>query len=232
MEQRDYAQPDVAERGTAALDLTSDTGRLEAFSDGVFAIAITLLVLNLHVPSPNPRQPLVVALAAQWPTYAAYLISFAFILIMWVNHHRMFKYIARTDHGLLLCNGVLLLFVTVVPFPTSLLSVYLGNGGATFTDQVTAAVVYQASYFFIALAFNLVWFWAARGHRLLDGRLHPSYADTVSKRYRWGPVSYLVCVAVAFWSPFASLLLNAAIAIFWAWPTGEAHPARQSSAPM
>ena len=235
MEQPDYTRPDVAERTDTASDITTgDTGRLEAFSDGVFAIAITLLVLNLRVPDPNTlqRQSLAGALGQQWPTYAAYLISFAFILIMWVNHHRMFKYIARADHNLLIFNGVLLLFVTVVPFPTSLLSEYLGNSQARRADQVTAAVVYQGTYVLLALAFNLVWFWAARGRRLLDGRLHPSFADTVSKRFRWGPVSYLVCVALAFWSPYASLLLNAALAIFWAWPSGAPRPQRRVSEAM
>ena len=219
MKHRDFMRPEVAAREDNSLDLTGDTGRLEAFSDGVFAIAVTLLVLDLHVPPPDQTSNLVVALMKQWPTYAAYIISFAFILIMWVNHHRMFKYIARTDHGLLICNGVLLLFVTVVPFPTSLLATYLTES-ANHGNQVVAAVVYQGTYVLLALAFNLVWFWAAHDRRLLDNSLHPQLADTVTKRFRWGPASYLLCVVVAFVSPYASLVLNAALAIFWAWPSG------------
>lgn len=231
MQQPDYTRPDVAASTDIASNLTGDTGRLEAFSDGVFAIAITLLVLNLHVPDPQTLrgQSLAGALGQQWPTYAAYLISFAFILIMWVNHHRMFKYIARTDHGLLIFNGVLLLFITVVPFPTSLLSTYLVNSD-NHSDQVTAAVAYQGTYFLIALAFNLVWFWAARGHRLLDESVRARAADTTSRRYRLGPILYLLCIAPAFVNIYASLLGNAALALFWAWPNSGPRDPRTDDA--
>lgn len=230
--ENDFRRSMVATGEDTTFEPTSDTGRLEAFSDGVFAIAVTLLVLNLHVPNPGEsNNSLLVNLVRQWPTYVAYAISFTFILIMWVNHHRMFKCIARTDHGLLIFNGVLLLFVTVVPFPTSLLSTYLvesHNRG----DQVTAAVMYQGTYVALALAFNLVWLWAARGRRLLDGRLHPQYAETVTRRFRWGPASYLLCVVIAFWSPYASLALNAALAVYWAWPNPAPARGRGASETM
>src|SRR6266496_5950399 len=116
--------------------MSSETSRIEAFSDGVFAIAITLLILDVHVP-PASQANLGRALARQWPTYAAYLISFAFIGIMWVNHHRLFNHIRRSDNGLMFQNLLLLLGVTFVPFPTALLAAHFGA-----TDKTVAAVVF------------------------------------------------------------------------------------------
>ena len=104
------------------------TQRLEAFSDGVFAIAITLLILDVRVPRDLPETTrLIDALLANWPSYFAFLTSFATIGIMWVNHHRLFGCIARADHGLLIWNGLLLLGITFVPFPTALIAEYIGH---------------------------------------------------------------------------------------------------------
>lgn len=234
MQDEEYTRTETAERDDAPFDLIGSTSRLEAFSDGVFAIAVTLLVLNLHVPALSELKDngqvisLATALLKQWPSYVAYIISFAFILIMWVNHHRMLKYIARADHGLLLFNGVLLFLVTLVPFPTSLLATYLGNNDATHRDQMTAAVVYSGTYFLIAIAFNLVWFWAARDRRLLEEHLHPRHAEEVTRRYRFGPLLYLLCVILAFVNVYASLGLNVVLAIFFAWP-GQAELVRRNT---
>src|SRR6266478_238687 len=103
------------------MDSARETGRLEAFSDGVFAIAITLLVLDLKVPA---EPPLLDGLLSQWSVYLAYIISFIFILIMWINHHRMFEHIVRSDSTFMLLNGLLLLGITVVPFPTNIVARY------------------------------------------------------------------------------------------------------------
>jgi len=111
----------------------NETGRLEAFSDGVIAVAITLLVLDIKVPHATDLGggTLLRALSHQWPVYLAYLTSFATILVMWLNHHNLFKQIKRVDHTLLLLNGLLLLGVTLVPFPTALIGgVYPGTAGA------------------------------------------------------------------------------------------------------
>lgn len=226
-------QIDIAGRDDTSFAPSSDTGRLEAFSDGVFAIAVTLLVLNLHVPEPSGLNghPLYSALRQQGWAYVAYIISFAFILIMWINHHRMLKYIGRADHGLLVFNGVLLFFVTLVPFPTSLLATYLGEGAANHGNQVTAAVVYSGTYFLTAIAFNLVWFWAAHDRRLLDERLHPRHAEEVTRRYRVGPLLYLLCVALAFINIYASVGLNVVLAIFFAWPGAAELVRRNRSKP-
>jgi uncharacterized membrane protein len=134
------------------------TGRLEAFSDGVFAIAITLLVLDLHVPrsSDSPTgQLLGAALLRQWPAYFAYATSFVTILIMWVNHHHIIARLAKADHTFLFLNGLLLMAVSVVPFPTSIPAEYLQRPG-----QTVAAAVYTGTFVVLALVYNLWWHYA------------------------------------------------------------------------
>ena len=186
------------------------TDRVEAFSDGVFAIAITLLVLDLKVP---PSPPLVPALLAQWPTYVAYLISFVFILIMWINHHRMFEHVGRIDSTFLLLNGMLLLGITVLPFPTSMVAQYIFT-----TDQTAATAIYSGWFFLIAIAFNLMWRYVVGSGLLLEGDERAELAHIITRRFRWGPLAYFLAFALAFvWVP-ASLGLNVALAIFYALP--------------
>src|SRR5437870_12237071 len=108
--------------------LTAETSRIEAVSDGVFAIAITLLILDIKIP-PAGGGDLYVELIGQWPSYFSFLVSFAFIGIMWMNHHRLFTHIARSDDVLLILNLLLLLGVVVVPFPTAVLALHLGQAG-------------------------------------------------------------------------------------------------------
>src|SRR5882724_3607187 len=104
------------------------TGRLEAFSDGVLAIAITLLVLNIHVPSPGHGTTLGHELAVQWPSYAAYTVSFLTIGIIWVNHHAMIRRLGAVDHTIMILNLLLLLCVGALPFTTALVAAYLKEG--------------------------------------------------------------------------------------------------------
>ena len=141
--------------------MNTETTRVEAFSDGVFAIAITLLILEIKVPSPGSGE-LSAQLLRQWPSYVSYLISFAFIGIMWMNHHRLFTHIERCDDLLLIFNLLLLLGITTVPFPTSVLAAHLGRPG-----QRTAALLFNATYFVIAVFFNLLWRYAASRPRHL-----------------------------------------------------------------
>jgi uncharacterized membrane protein len=133
----------------------SDTGRTEAFSDGVLAIAVTLLVLDLHVPLSNVlHEPLAVALADEWPAYAAYVTSFLIIGIIWVNHHAVFELVGRVDRRVLFLNLLLLMAVVAIPFATALLSEYLlaGNGNAR-----TAALVYSAVMLVMSFGFALLY---------------------------------------------------------------------------
>jgi uncharacterized membrane protein len=196
-----------------------ETGRLEAFSDGVFAIAITLLVLDLKVPKPSelPAGPgplgshgLLAALLTQWPTLLAYLTSFLSILVMWVNHHLLFSLIRRTDHLFLYLNGLLLLFVTFVPFPTALVAAYLQR-----REAAVAAALYSASYLAIAIVFNLLWRHASKGRRLLDRDASAAAIDEIDRSYRFGPPLYALALVLAFVNLTASLLTCLALAVFF-----------------
>lgn len=193
--------------------MTTETARVEAFSDGVFAIAITLLVLEIKIPSPGPT-PLAHQLLRQWPSYVSFVISFAFIGIMWLNHHRLFTHIRKCDDGLLLLNLLLLLGVTAVPFPTAVLAAHLRQPG-----ERTAVLLYNGTYVFIAICFNVLWRYAsAEKRRLLAADVGRRYVDHITRQYAFGPVLYLVCFALTYVSVAASLVLNAALACFFALP--------------
>jgi uncharacterized membrane protein len=191
--------------------MQSETARVEAFSDGVFAIAITLLILEIKVP-PIGQDHLAAALLRQWPSYLAFLMSFIYIGVMWINHHRMFTHIRKSDDVLLVLNLLLLLGVSVVPYPTAVLAQYLGG-----TDQRTAAVFYNATFVVIALFFNFLWRYAI-ARRLLDRSVNTAYAENISRQYAVGPIVYLICLGLAWVNVRASITLNAALAIFFALP--------------
>ncbi len=197
---------------------TADTTRLEAFSDGVFAVAITLLALDLRVPVPatlphGSHGGLVPVLLGQWPVYLAYGLSFLTILIMWINHHNLFRLIRRTDHLFLLLNGLLLLSVTTVPFATSLLATYLQQ-----PDKRVAQVVYGGVSLAMATAFNRMWAYASRDRRLLGPDVDERIVRGVTQAYRFGPPIYTVTVVLALFSAEASLALCILLAIFFALP--------------
>jgi uncharacterized membrane protein len=191
--------------------VAGETARTEAFSDGVFAIAITLLVLELKVPQ-GSGNGLAREHAAEWPSYVAFLLSFAFIGIMWVNHHRLFTIIRRCDNGLLFLNLLLLLGVTAVPFPTAVLAAYLATA-----ESRTAAALFNGTYLAIAIFFNVLWRYAV-SRRLLDTGIDPASSRAISKQYALGPLAYLVCFLAVWISTPASLGLNFALAIFFALP--------------
>ena len=190
-----------------------ETARLEAFSDGVFAIAMTLLVLDIKVPGPSELASagsLLAALCRQWPMYLAYFTSFATILVMWVNHHKLFCHIYWVDDPFLFLNGLLLLFVALVPFPTALVSEYLRHPQAT-----TAAAIYAGTYEAIAIAFNLLWFYASKEGRLLGPRADLAEARAITRQYRVGPIAYLAAFLLAFVSVPACLGLCLLLALFF-----------------
>ena len=196
-----------------------ETGRVEAFSDGVFAIAITLLILDIKVPplpaefavapSSQANEWLLGVLGRQWIGYVAYLMSFAVILVMWVNHHRIFTLLRRTDHAFLFWNGLLLMLVSIVPFPTSLLATYFATPAAK-----VAAAVYAGHGFVIALAFQGVWQHAIRHGRLLLPGTKAEVAR-LSAQYRFGPLMYLVAFLLAFVSATLSIGLCLLFAVFF-----------------
>lgn len=199
--------------------MPSETSRVEAFSDGVFAIAITLLILEIKIP-PVSQISLGRQLLQQWPSYVAFLMSFLFIGIMWINHHRLFTHIRRADNGLLFLNLLLLLGVSAVPFPTAVLATHAYAPGLR-----TAAAIYNGAYVLIALFFNLLWRYAvSRG--LLD-KESTEFEVSTSRQYLVGPLLYAICVGLVWISVPLSLALNAALAVFFALPahraTGRPH---------
>jgi uncharacterized membrane protein len=201
----------------------SDTGRVEAFSDGVFAVAITLLVLNLRVPlagvdvDKSGKPDLLSFLGTQWPSYLAYVASFLAILVIWINHHMLFKLIGRADRLLMLYNGLLLMLVTVVPFSTSLLAEYVTS---TDMNKRIVASVYSGVFILVSVFFNLLWRYAAKERRLLDDSAHPARVKGVTDSYRVGPIFYVVALALALVNIPASLVLDIVLAIYFALPHG------------
>ncbi len=197
-------------------DESKETGRVEAFSDGVFAIAITLLVLDVKVPrgeALGDSGKLVDALLHQWPSYVAFVASFLTILIMWVNHHNLMKVIKHTNHIFLLLNGLLLMWITLVPFPTALISEYMLQ-----PDAWVAAAVASGLSLLIAISYNLLWFYAVGGGRLLDQGSDMHLAGSITLRYLLGPVIYLISFAMAFINAAISIAIWAGIAIYFAIP--------------
>ncbi len=193
---------------------TGETTRIEAFSDGVFAIAITLLVLDIQVPHNLPAAAkLLEALLQQWPAYLAFVTSFATIGIMWINHHRLFHLIKRADHTLLLLNGLLLLGITFVPFPTAVIAEYVRH-----RDSSVAAMVYSGTFTVLAIIFNGLWLYASHHHRLLDAKADPRVVSSITRSYALGPPLYFVSFILALFSVPASLALTLFLAVFFALP--------------
>ncbi len=190
-----------------------ETGRIEAFSDGVFAIAITLLILEIrvpHLPAGSGAPALWAALGGLWPSYVAFLVSFLTIFIMWANHHAIFHLVAKADPRFLYANGFLLLLVTFVPFPTAILAEYLERPAAP-----AAAAFYAGTFVAIGVAFWLLWQTAIRGRRLLRPHVTEEMIAAFTKSYRLGVPGYLVAMAAAFVNVFVSVGICAVLAGLW-----------------
>src|ERR671930_1576020 len=166
--------------GKAGADSPSvhrDTGRLVAFSDAVFAITITLLILEIRPPTDYGN--LLHGLLALWPSYLAYAVSFLFIGQVWANHHVMFDHVRAADRVVLLLNTLLLMVVAFLPFATSVLAGALRSG----RGQRTAVVFYGIAFDVTALTFNAVWQYARR-HRLLSDDLDPAGSTAIGRRFQ------------------------------------------------
>lgn len=194
-----------------------ETGRLEAFSDGVFAVAITLLVLEIKTPKAAElaagHTSLLGALLTQWPSYLSYVLSFLTVLIMCTNHHRMFLYIRRVDNMFLLLNGVLLLFITLAPFPTSLLAEYIARPEAR-----TATMAYCGAFIAIGVGFNLMWIYASHNGRLLAKGYDRAAVKHMTRDYLMGPVVYVAALGLALFSVGASVALCYLLTFYFALP--------------
>ena len=185
------------------------TTRLETFSDGVFAIAATLLVLEFSVSATSgPR--LGHALLHLWPSYLAYVTSFLTIGIIWINHHYCVQTIARADRTLLFLNLLLLLTVGFLPFPTKLVAQYLQQPG-----EQTAAYAYAASFIAMSIVYNAWWRYASGGRRLIKESVPDSTVRAISRAFNPGVPMYGIVLLVAVFSPLASVVLTFAIAAFY-----------------
>jgi TMEM175 potassium channel family protein len=176
--------------------------RAEAFSDGVFAVAATVLVFALIVPRVGSGL-LAKALVDEWPSYAAYAISFFTIVVIWVNHHVTVDLIERFDRRLLFLNGLLLLTVAVIPFPTSVLASYLETGH----DQTTAAIAYGVTMSLMSIAFS--------AFNLYSRRFRKSYAPVDWLAFSTGLVLWPLATIFAFVSVGVALFLYAAVVAFY-----------------
>jgi uncharacterized membrane protein len=184
--------------------------RLEAFADGVFAIAATLLILNVDAQIPGDVRDLGASILHIWPSYLAYAVSFVTIGIMWVNHHTVMTQIDRTDRRFLFANIGLLMCIAFVPFPTRLVAEHIRGDGAR-----DAALVYGFTMVATAIMFNVTWFYASRGRRLLRPDADPAVVSGITRSYLPGPWIYLAAALLAFVSPAASVIAFLAIAALY-----------------
>jgi len=192
-----------------------ETGRIEAFSDGVFAVAITLLVLNIQPPGEHNLTDgqLLTKLGGDWSIYLAFITSFATIGIMWINHHRLFIHIKRSDNTLLLLNLLLLLAIIFIPFPTALMADYINQPG-----QHVAPLLYSGTFLFMAICFNLLWRYASYKNRLLDTNTNPQEVRAITGQYKYGPLFYIaICVLIVIYPP-VGIAANLLLTVFFAIP--------------
>jgi uncharacterized membrane protein len=196
--------------------MRSETARIEAFSDGVFAIAITLLIIEVRVPSHETAGALGHELLRLWPSYLAYLTSFLTIGVMWVNHHHVFSYIGRADRTLMFLNTLLLMLIAFVPFPTAVLAQFLRTDGAR-----AGAVLYGATMTVTAILFFVWWRYISAERRLIAEHVPDEEVADITKAYTPGTLLYGTATLLAFASPWVSAALYLLIAIFYALPLAQ-----------
>jgi len=199
-------------------------GRVEAFSDGVFAVAITLLIFNIQIEKAAPGG-LLRALLDAWPKYAAYVASFLTIGVMLMNHHGMFMRLARLDRPLIFLNLLLLMVIVFLPFSTA----QLGSNILVADDAKTAATLYAINSFAIAVGFGAVWTYAVLHQSLLAPEVDRQAAIRAWPRFSVGNVVYLACVPLAQFSPIAVIIVCALLAVFYTFenlPDIMRHPTR------
>ena len=186
------------------------TSRTEAFSDGIFAIAATLLVLELKVPQVEPGG-LADALLESWPSYATYVVSFLTIGIIWVNHHAVLDRIREVNRPLLFMNLMFLMAVAAIPFPTALLGDYLQAGH----DERLAAAVYGGTMSLMGVTFGAIWAYAV----LSDDLLHARVDRTRARRSLWifaaGTPLYVLAIGASLLSATLALVIYAVLALFY-----------------
>lgn len=185
-----------------------ETSRLEIFADAIFAIAATLLILDVSVHA--PAASLAADVKHAWPQYAAYGVSFLIIGIWWVNHHHCMTLIDRADRIFLFANIALLACIAFLPFPTELVAEHLRDSGVR-----TAAITYGLTMTAAAICFMLVWFYAASGRRLIGENVDQNVVTSFSRSTLPGLLINAGATVVAIWSPYTALALFAGTALFF-----------------
>ena len=202
----------------------SETFRLEAFADAVIAIAITLLVIEIHLPASEEVKRLggvAAALAHLWPSYVGYVISFVVIGIMWANHHNLMKLIDRVDHGFVTLTLLLLMCIAFLPFPTAVMAEHLAD-----PHERTAAVAFYCACFTVTAVFYfLMWWHAARGRRLIASHVPDEAVRAITRAYAPGSFLYLAATLLAFVHVAVSLSIVVGLAVLYMLPKAGAHAA-------
>jgi uncharacterized membrane protein len=191
------------------------TNRLESFSDGVIAVAVTLLVLDITVPTPSAHASLAHELAQKWPNYAAYVTSFVTIGIIWINHHAMVSRLREADHMILILNNFLLLTIGILPFATALMAAYLRQP----SGEHVAAAVYGGAFLVMAIAFSILnrHILLRKPHMLVE-QLPEARRRAILRRTTSGVFPYVLALALAPVSAYLTLAIAAALAVFYALP--------------
>ncbi|HEY4190023.1 MAG TPA: TMEM175 family protein, partial [Candidatus Limnocylindrales bacterium] len=189
------------------------------FSDGVLAIAITLLVLEIRVPAADELadpEALIAALGGLWPSYLGYVISFVTIGIIWANHHNLFRIVDRVSHGLILANLLLLLTVGFLPFPTALLAATLETPSAQI-----GVLVYAATFVVVAIAFNVLWYEIRTRPGVLRSDVDEWSVAAISRSYRLGPPGYFAAFVAALISPALGMGVIVVLTILYLLPSSS-----------
>jgi len=201
--------------------MEKETVRMEGFSDAIFAIAITLLVLDLHIPDKDTltsTTAIISYLKGQWPSYLAISISFFSIYIMWVNHHKLFKQIYVRNTGITFANGLILFLVTAVSYPTGLMARFFDTPSANLV-----VAIYTGLFVLINLSYNLLWYIASRDKTLLRPDITDNTIKEIRLNYLYGLPTYCLAFGLSFNYPTIALLICIALWIYWALSSGRIH---------
>jgi uncharacterized membrane protein len=192
-----------------------DSRRAEAFSDGVFAVAITVLVFNLLPIGKNvPLHAGTLLGSRAWPNYAAYGVSFLTIGIMWMNHHAMFSRISRVDTPLLALNLFLLMGIVAIPFPTALVAEHLIGQNATHGQAETAVTTYGLVMIAISIGFGSIWvYMASHQPKLHAHQMRPARLATL--RFTGGNAGYVIGTVIALFAPVVALIIFGLLAVYY-----------------
>ena len=217
-----YEEPDLAGQNGDQAEAEKDTGRVEAFSDGVFAVALTLLVVSLTVPELSATRTvdarsLLRALASQWPQFVAFAASFFSVLLLWISHHQTFAMIRRTSRHLMLANGLLLFLVTLIPFPTAVLARYIQTPGGS-----VVAALYAGVFLLITAAFVLLWRVILSEPGMLGISLTDTQKRAIQRKNTMGLIPYVVAIGLAFWQPYLTVLICISLSVYWVATGGDA----------